>query len=257
MIHYLLAFILLILIIGYIDFQIKTNHKVIEREHNVYVSFTTTPSRIDKTKNTIDSLLDQTYSSNIIINIPKLSYKGEPYIIPKWMETYNNKGKIIINNIDKDYGPGTKLIGALEKITDPEAIIIYLDDDYSYGKTLIETLVYENLKYPNSVSAINTGIAGKYTIASACFGVVVKRKLITDEIFDIPSKSCERGDDLWISLHFINKNIDIRTMFSKFYILYGLLWRTKQGHSYEKEARGDSKSNEDNYSKCLQDLGLE
>ena len=75
----------------------------------VVVSFTTSPTRISKTKIMIDSILNQSRKPDFfLLNIPKIFPRtGRSYIIPDFIKNNDN---IIINVIDRDYGPATKVI---------------------------------------------------------------------------------------------------------------------------------------------------
>lgn len=67
----------------------------------------------------------------IWINIPRQynRFPGWDGSVPKELPV--GGGKVRVNRVDRDYGPGTKFIGpALE--LDPEDLIIYLDDDTLY-----------------------------------------------------------------------------------------------------------------------------
>lgn len=59
----------------------------------------------------------------------------------KHNRTYaNSKYRITVQFLEEDYGPATKLIGALLIEKDPKTIIITVDDDITYDKSLIHTL---------------------------------------------------------------------------------------------------------------------
>ena len=111
------------------------------------VSLTTIPSKFDNLYLTIDSLIHQTVlPSKIIINIPKqynFRIHGE---IPESkiveFETKYSKYNCIINKVDTDYGPGTKLLGLLTSelmnIIKTDYIVL-VDDDLIYKPYMIET----------------------------------------------------------------------------------------------------------------------
>lgn len=103
--------------------KVRGNRKVV-------ISMTTIPSRINKLKPTIASLLDSSKRvDKIYLNIPKISCKGVLYYIPNWLKSLKN---VEINYIKKDIGPATKLIPILTK-EDKKTIIIVIDDDVIYG----------------------------------------------------------------------------------------------------------------------------
>jgi len=109
------------------------------------VSLTTIPSRFDTLYLTIDSIIEQTVKPDkIIINIPKIyGFRFNNTSIPlvkinEFIEKYS-KYNIIVNIIDRDYGPGTKLLGLLNSdLIKQDEFIILLDDDVIYKPYLIE-----------------------------------------------------------------------------------------------------------------------
>ena len=118
-------------------------------EIDYIVSLTTIPAKVEYIYNTLDSLLCQTMPVKaIVINIPasySLRFDNasiDSNSIEKIKDTYKNKN-IIINHIENDYGPGTKLLGLLQSyILDDyskESFIVIVDDDLIYKQDVIET----------------------------------------------------------------------------------------------------------------------
>ena len=107
----------------------------------IIVSLTTIPSRLEKglTTKSIQSILEQTSKPDLIIlNIPEVSRKGDPY--NKRMAEYvaSLDESIKLHWVPEDYGPITKLMGTLEYIEentiDRNSKIILIDDDCIYNK---------------------------------------------------------------------------------------------------------------------------
>ena len=103
------------------------------------ISFTTSPSRIIKIKPMIESIINQTLKPDLIIlNIPEVFPRtNERYIIPDFVE--NN---VIINSIEKDLGPATKVIPTISYLRknnydERNTYIIYLDDDIRYNEHMV------------------------------------------------------------------------------------------------------------------------
>lgn len=123
----------------------------VRQKKKVIITFTTIPERIETSKYTISSLLNQTVRvDEICIYIPYKSSKGIPYIIPEWM--INLEQQLIqfkIKRCDRDWGPATKIIPALIEFENTDYTIIYLDDDIIYNKNTIETLISYSKMYPN------------------------------------------------------------------------------------------------------------
>lgn len=115
----------------------------------VIVSLTAIPSRMKRIQNTLNSLLNQSYT-NLQVNLclpEKCNKEAIPYVIPD--EIRKNK-RINIIRTHIDYGPVTKLFGTLQTIdrTDENTVIVIVDDDVIYGPNVIERLVQASLAYP-------------------------------------------------------------------------------------------------------------
>ena len=113
-----------------------------------HLSMTTIPSRFHSIYRTIDTLLQQTYKpESIIVNIPKTyGFRFNGISIPEedisnFIKRYESSGKVRVNRVDEDYGPGTKLLGALDlKDIEDDSYIILVDDDVIYDDVLHEYL---------------------------------------------------------------------------------------------------------------------
>lgn len=106
----------------------------------VIISLTSIPDRLhcereDGIKSCIDSLLNQEYDNyEIHFNIPyKYNLSHEEYKVPDWLK---ESDKLKIFRTD-DLGPPTKSVPTFERITDPETIIIIVDDDLVYHHEMI------------------------------------------------------------------------------------------------------------------------
>jgi hypothetical protein len=111
-------------------------------ERKVILTLSTIPSRLSDTKygengikSCLKSLSEQSYSNyEIHFNIPYFSsYSGEKYELPSWISDFK---KIKIFRVD-DIGPATKAVPTIQRITEPETIIIVVDDDLIYHKDMI------------------------------------------------------------------------------------------------------------------------
>ena len=111
------------------------------------VSLTTIPTKFDNLYLTIDSIVNQTVKPDkIIINIPKIyNFRMNSMSIPQdklneFIDKYS-KNNVIVNMIDQDFGPGTKLLGLFHsniiESTD-NTYIILVDDDLIYKPYMIE-----------------------------------------------------------------------------------------------------------------------
>lgn len=225
----------LLLIIGLAlnsqQFVVEQWMKFSLRNETVVVSFSTTPHRIKNIGPTIQSIFDQNYKPiKIYISIPYV-FKREniPYVIPEWIQ--NDKRLTILRS--DDYGPATKLLGALKEANlPPKAIIITFDDDIPYPKNTILQLAYKALKNPDAaigLAGVNPvydengalsaahidGIVGvripdaTVSILQGFAGVAYRRYFFDDTIYDIAQapRECINSDDLYLSFYLAKHNI--------------------------------------------------
>lgn len=112
----------------------------------VVFTLTTLPSRVNHILPILKSLYNQTIKpDDIYLTVPMRSRRlGKGYDIPE-----NVRDLCTIVTVKKDYGPITKILGALIMENDPDTIIITVDDDIIYPKNMIETFLSYHKKYPN------------------------------------------------------------------------------------------------------------
>jgi hypothetical protein len=192
-------------------------------------SLTTSPTRINELRPTIDSLLAQTYRAHHIrINVPfKFGRTGEEYVIPEWLEAIPD---IRIHRCVDDYGPGTKLVPSVLAPCDDALAddwIVTVDDDIRYQPFLLEELakviVKSGRKYTYgvsgcritdyqrdgksalSLSAFYDNIAGDDIILEAYCAIAYPRELFGDDFSSyientlMKTRECKFSDDVVFS----------------------------------------------------------
>ncbi len=125
----------------------------------IFISLTTVPKRLiewELVQRNLTSLLTQKTDKEyfVIYNVPyvyKLDDNAE-YIIPdELIEFSKNYPNLIINRDTPDYGPILKIVGALLYATEPNDIIIALDDDEVYHEDMLEYHYKKINEHPNHV----------------------------------------------------------------------------------------------------------
>jgi hypothetical protein len=114
----------------------------------VVISYTTMPSRYDVLKKSILSIKAQTHKVDAIyVAIPKRSARlnKEYPPVPDDLSSLCN-----IVKVDTDYGPITKIYGALLSESDPNTIIISCDDDVGFPPDFVESIVKHHKEYPQA-----------------------------------------------------------------------------------------------------------
>ena len=121
-------------------------------------SLTTMPDQYSKVIKTLESLHAQTYKLDAIyLSLPETSRRlGTKY--PPVPKEISDKCTIIST---PDYGPITKLSGGLLAESDPDTVIISFDNDMVYPNEMVEKLIENHKKYPNSAIG-SAGMLLKY-----------------------------------------------------------------------------------------------
>ena len=281
-----LTIILILCYFGPIN-TIKVKHSLKKHPTNIVVSLTTTPYRIDTIKPVLDSIMRQSIKpTKIYVNIPwRFKRDNTEYVIPTWLKDYPNIYSNIIINRTEDYGPATKLLGALIREHDPNTIIITVDDDKTYAKHMVRDLAKQYLlttyKTNYKHGAIFTGLGLNFLLSAnnslymkpvilhnkpslvlvGAYGVAYKRSFFKDDIFSLMKSLplfCFLGDDLTISAYLLVHGIDIIKVSEVSYNLLSSRWFFKESPSSgTKDALSNGAnglatgSNETNYCHCL------
>lgn len=195
----------------------------------VILSMTTIPNRLCEVREgwglrpNLENLLSLSYDNyEIHLNLPFFSsINNEEYLIPEWLlEIQQNNKKLKIFRCN-DYGSITKIVPTLLRITDPNQIIITVDDDLIYMDGFIEYLLFKKQTLIDSA----LGFAGIGSYDGSCHlcttlrkdtkvkilegykTVLYQRKFFTEDFFsEFVGKSW--NDDLVISAHLSKNKID-------------------------------------------------
>jgi hypothetical protein len=115
------------------------------------LSLTTTPTRIDHVNHLLSITPDLECFDEIHINVPRIFKRtSSPYEIPKNIERH-------VHIVDDDLGPATKIVHTIERLKNPDDIVVSIDDDNLLPQGLLKKLI-EQCKLHDCVI---TGL-GKY-----------------------------------------------------------------------------------------------
>tara|TARA_B100000029_G_scaffold183918_1_gene181462 strand:- start:425 stop:1156 length:732 start_codon:yes stop_codon:yes gene_type:complete len=177
----------------------------------IYVSTTTIPRRIKNLDKSIKSLLNQSKKPDkIFINIP-FKYKRFNETI-KDDEIPKFDSSVVEITRCEDCGPGTKLLGSLDKF-EKNSLVILFDDDHVYENYMVEKFSYFYSKAPNNAYSFYVHPLGKFGIGQGADGFGINTNFLNG-IKDFYNKVIKDykelfiHDDLWISyfLYFFKKN---------------------------------------------------
>ena len=183
------------------------------------ISLTTIPPRVKFIKKTLNSLKDQTIKADkIFLNVPKN------------FRRFKDKINININSLEKefenlevvsceDFGPGTKLLGSLQKIQSYDYVIL-VDDDHIYKNQMFEFFYSQFLNDSNTSYSFHVYDVKDCKVGQGADGYLINTKYLKDisnfyENYVKHDKRLMINDDLWISIY-LNKimKINIESIFS-------------------------------------------
>ncbi|SVE12721.1 uncharacterized protein METZ01_LOCUS465575, partial [marine metagenome] len=177
----------------------------------IYVSLSTIPQRLKNLNKSVESLLKQTQKPDkIFINIPfkykRFSETIEDSQIPKF-----NTSDVEVTRCE-DCGPGTKLLGSLNKFK-KNSLVILADDDHTYEDYMIEKFFYFYSRAPNNAYSFYVHPLGNFGIGQGADGFAINTNYLKGikDFYDKVVKNYKElflYDDLWISyfLYFFKKN---------------------------------------------------
>lgn len=259
-----MRFILLIILSGLVSCSLcdTTNHEeaikclnsLPKREltsvpDKVYVSFTTSPDRLSKLLPMLKTL-DLEHVEKVYLALPEKYRETQDYgTIPKEILDFHFPKLEIIARDKKDLGPIMKMHATIEKVgkTNPNAIVISVDDDIGFPKGAINELIFYATLFPNAVIsgagnyAETFGILpaewpahGKAKHAPFCGGseisycdtvegwrgIAYRPRLVNlDRMKEVAqySKACRTSDDLVISYVLAESGIEKIRIVNKFF----------------------------------------
>ena len=199
---YIIGIIVIVIIVIVCFFMNK-------KYENIYLTMTTIPERLihpwfyENLKHT----LNLNGEFKILLNIPyKFKSTSEDYIIPQNVIDLQ-KNNLIINRVNEDYGPITKLFGALlnDNIPDNSPLLV-CDDDIHYSEDFVKLIYDEYLKDDTKI----------YTYCIPTIegfkGFMFKKSLLKPILKINRPESCFRIDDNLIQLFVKNNNINVKTV---------------------------------------------
>jgi len=177
----------------------------------IYISISTIPQRIKNLNASVESLLNQTKKPDkIFINIPYKYERFKETIEDNQIPKFNSK--IVEVTRCEDCGPGTKLLGSLNKF-DKNSLVILADDDHIYENYMIEKFFYFYSKAPNNAYSFYVHPLGNFGIGQGADGFAINTNHLNgiQNFYDKIVKNYKElflYDDLWISffLYFFKKN---------------------------------------------------
>lgn len=162
------------------------------------ISLTSIPPRFPGLGPVLESLLGQSVTAHVILQIPH-SYAR----FPGPFELPSLPDGVTVHRTKRDYGPATKLLGALEAGTRGDVVIC--DDDCLYAPDWAEQLFAARRPgtavsaHPYSVKRLRRVAQPPYDLIAQGFaGVLLDTRMFDHEALNPPSEAFG-VDDIWIS----------------------------------------------------------
>tara|TARA_B100000029_G_scaffold240677_1_gene237832 strand:+ start:1716 stop:2447 length:732 start_codon:yes stop_codon:yes gene_type:complete len=177
----------------------------------IYVSISTIPERLKNLNKSIESLLNQSKKPDkIFINIPFKFRRFKETIEDNQIPNFQSD--IIDVTRCEDCGPGTKLLGSLDKL-EKNSLLILADDDHIYEDYMIEKFFHFYSIAPNNAYSFYVHPLGNFGIGQGADGFAINTNHLNG-IKKFYKKIVENYeelflyDDLWISyfLRFFKNN---------------------------------------------------
>lgn len=192
----------------------------LDDSHNVIISLTSYPARIDTIYLTIKTLLNQTYKpKRLYLWLAGDQFPNGEKDLPGNLLKLKEKGLSI--RFCDDLRPHKKYFYTMKK--NPDSYVITVDDDIFYPENLVELLMATSEKYPDTVVCTwghefvpdengdvysadkwvysREGTQPSYTlIPTGVGGVLYPPHCLSDEVFNKDSivDCCLNADDLWL-----------------------------------------------------------
>ena len=177
----------------------------------IYVSLSTIPQRVKNLNKSIESLLRQSQKPDkIFINIPFKYRRFTETINDNQIPKFNNN--IVEITRCEDCGPGTKLLGSLNKLK-KNSLVILADDDNIYEDYMIEKFFYYYSLIPNDSYSFYVHPLGNFGVGQGADGFAINTNHLNGikKFYDAIVKDYKElflYDDLWISyfLYYFKKS---------------------------------------------------
>jgi hypothetical protein len=180
-----------------------------------FVSMTTLPSRIDRIRPTIESLLSGSHvPDKVLLAIPPFSQREKrAYVLPAFLAEFRPSVEVV--HCRQDWGPGTKLLGSLDALPE-QSYLVLADDDVIYKPSFLSGLIAAQSADHTASFSYYVYRSGGLWIGQGCDGLSFWKPNL-DGIADfarahIAETPYRLHDDLWISYYLATKGVQVKML---------------------------------------------
>ncbi len=184
----------------------------------VVVSITSLPSRVSLLQPTLQSLLSGDRRPDVIrIILPEKPLReSAEFVVPEFLLDESFHGGVVkVIRIERDFGPGSKLLGTIGDIDVPTCLVL-ADDDVRYRKDFLKGLVDSQLADRSSSFSYFTYPAGGIRVGQGCDGfsfwspnLAGIREFFADYV---DGSDLMFHDDLWISFFLATRGVGAKSL---------------------------------------------
>ena len=183
------------------------------------VGMTSLPTRVAQIRPAVESLLEGDRPPDaIILSLPRVALRGQgPWDVPGFLSDRDwHGGRVRLNWTSIDFGPGTKLLGALP-LLDPEDVIVLADDDVRYHPAFLAGFEAATRRSGRPAAfSYYTYRLGGMRVGQGCDGFAIRTADIIEaqRFFDVHVAGADLvfHDDLWISHLLATRGVAVRSI---------------------------------------------
>ena len=184
----------------------------------VVISIATVPSRIAKLRPTIDSLLNGTLVPDriLIVHPEYCKWEKSGYEIPDFLADPDYcRGIVAAVRSDEDWGPGTKILGALDYLP-KECYLVLADDDVTYHPHFLQGLIEAQERDHSGSFSYYTYRRGGLRFGQGCDGYsfyspnLAKMKEFAEQ--HVAGTTLLYHDDQWIAFYLFREGVTVRSV---------------------------------------------
>jgi hypothetical protein len=185
----------------------------------VVVSLSSIPSRLALSEPAIASLLAQERPPDlVVVCLPRISVReGTGYELPAHLADADGRhgGRVQVRWTDTDWGPGTKLVGALDDVGD-DAIVVLVDDDNEYRPFVVGDLADAVAADPSSAYSFYTRRLQGLEVGYGGDGLAVHGRHLRG-LRSFADRVCADDavrlhDDVWLSFFLRARGVPMRSL---------------------------------------------
>lgn len=193
----------------------------------VVISLTTMPSRIERIRPVLNSLLDQDRPADeVLLAVPSESLRERcPYRVPDFLR---GNSAVTVLDCGRDWGPATKLIPAVLR-EQPDTLIIAVDDDNIYPRDMVSTFLRWHREYPDAALGYRgwelppsldwaaaptlyaTSLPGcrRVDVVTGTWGILVQPRFFDPQLTDYSDypRDAFFVDDIWFNGHLARRDV--------------------------------------------------